>query len=160
MPHLPLPMPAPCLMRRHAAPLTRAWCQVVVVLSGSMEPGFHRGDILFLNMGTAPVRTGEVSRQSLVCGMHGAAALLPVAAHPECLRLQRLSGGCVAQCPVPCPGPGCDPLHSYTPLLFPRPMLHVCAPRCPLFPLSALVDSGVHAGQARHPHRAPCHQGA
>ena len=23
---------------------------VVVVLSGSMEPGFHRGDILFLNM--------------------------------------------------------------------------------------------------------------
>jgi hypothetical protein len=32
--------------------------QVVVVLSGSMEPGFKRGDILFLNMGTAPVRTG------------------------------------------------------------------------------------------------------
>lgn len=32
--------------------------QVVVVLSGSMEPGFQRGDILFLNMGTAPVRTG------------------------------------------------------------------------------------------------------
>ncbi len=34
--------------------------QVVVVLSGSMEPGFHRGDILFLNMGKAPIRTGEV----------------------------------------------------------------------------------------------------
>ena len=34
--------------------------QVVVVLSGSMEPGFQRGDILFLNMGTAPVRTGEI----------------------------------------------------------------------------------------------------
>jgi signal peptidase I len=34
--------------------------QVVVVLSGSMEPGFQRGDILFLNMGTAPVRTGEL----------------------------------------------------------------------------------------------------
>ncbi|KAK9813690.1 hypothetical protein WJX73_003835 [Symbiochloris irregularis] len=33
---------------------------VVVVLSGSMEPGFYRGDILFLNMGTAPVRAGEV----------------------------------------------------------------------------------------------------
>lgn len=25
-----------------------------------MEPGFQRGDILFLNMGTAPVRTGEI----------------------------------------------------------------------------------------------------
>ena len=34
--------------------------QVVVVLSGSMEPGFYRGDILFLNMGKQPIRTGEV----------------------------------------------------------------------------------------------------
>ena len=34
--------------------------QVVVVLSGSMEPGFYRGDILFLNMGHNPVRVGEV----------------------------------------------------------------------------------------------------
>jgi signal peptidase I len=25
-----------------------------------MEPGFQRGDILFLNMGTAPARTGEI----------------------------------------------------------------------------------------------------
>jgi len=33
---------------------------VVVVLSGSMEPGFFRGDILFLNMGNAPIRTGEI----------------------------------------------------------------------------------------------------
>ena len=33
---------------------------VVVVLSGSMEPAFFRGDILFLNMGTAPLRTGEI----------------------------------------------------------------------------------------------------
>jgi signal peptidase I len=33
---------------------------VVVVLSGSMEPSFFRGDILFLKMGTAPVRTGEI----------------------------------------------------------------------------------------------------
>lgn len=33
---------------------------VVVVLSGSMEPGFYRGDILFLHMGRAPVRAGEV----------------------------------------------------------------------------------------------------
>jgi signal peptidase len=34
--------------------------QVVVVLSGSMEPGFYRGDILFLNQPRQPVRTGEV----------------------------------------------------------------------------------------------------
>lgn len=34
--------------------------QVVVVLSGSMEPGFYRGDILFLNMGHRPIRVGEV----------------------------------------------------------------------------------------------------
>eukprot|EP00951_Prasinocladus_malaysianus_P015828 scaffold122120_cov35-Prasinocladus_malaysianus.AAC.2 len=33
---------------------------VVVVLSGSMEPGFQRGDILFLNLGNKPVRTGEI----------------------------------------------------------------------------------------------------
>lgn len=25
-----------------------------------MEPGFYRGDILFLNMGKKPIRTGEV----------------------------------------------------------------------------------------------------
>lgn len=34
--------------------------QVVVVLSGSMEPGFYRGDILFLYQPRQPVRTGEV----------------------------------------------------------------------------------------------------
>lgn len=33
---------------------------VVVVLSGSMEPGLQRGDILFLNMGSKPVRAGEI----------------------------------------------------------------------------------------------------
>ena len=32
---------------------------VVVVLSGSMEPGFQRGDILFLYMGQSPLRSGE-----------------------------------------------------------------------------------------------------
>lgn len=25
-----------------------------------MEPGFYRGDILFLNMGKSPIRTGEI----------------------------------------------------------------------------------------------------
>ena len=34
--------------------------QVVVVLSGSMEPGFYRGDILFLTMGRSPINTGEI----------------------------------------------------------------------------------------------------
>ncbi len=33
---------------------------MVVVLSGSMEPGFYRGDILFLHMPQRPVETGDV----------------------------------------------------------------------------------------------------
>ncbi|GAV68338.1 Peptidase_S24 domain-containing protein, partial [Cephalotus follicularis] len=33
---------------------------VVVVLSGSMEPGFQRGDILFLHMSKHPIRAGEI----------------------------------------------------------------------------------------------------
>eukprot|EP00455_Lapot_gusevi_P000625 TRINITY_DN1028_c0_g1_i1.p1 TRINITY_DN1028_c0_g1~~TRINITY_DN1028_c0_g1_i1.p1 ORF type:complete len:207 (-),score=58.59 TRINITY_DN1028_c0_g1_i1:47-601(-) len=33
---------------------------VVVVLSGSMEPAYFRGDILFLWMGSEPFRVGEV----------------------------------------------------------------------------------------------------
>jgi len=33
---------------------------VVVVLSGSMEPAFYRGDILFLHLGSAPIRAGEI----------------------------------------------------------------------------------------------------
>jgi signal peptidase len=34
---------------------------VVVVLSGSMEPGFHRGDILFLSLTNDPFRPGDVT---------------------------------------------------------------------------------------------------
>ncbi|KAG9443135.1 hypothetical protein H6P81_018989 [Aristolochia fimbriata] len=34
---------------------------VVVVLSGSMEPGFKRGDILFLRMSKDPIRAGEIA---------------------------------------------------------------------------------------------------
>jgi signal peptidase I len=34
---------------------------VVVVLSGSMEPGFHRGDILFLSLTNAPFKSGDVT---------------------------------------------------------------------------------------------------
>ncbi|CAK9193256.1 unnamed protein product [Sphagnum jensenii] len=33
---------------------------VVVVLTGSMEPGFRRGDIIFLHMSKAPIRAGEI----------------------------------------------------------------------------------------------------
>ncbi|KMZ65531.1 Signal peptidase complex catalytic subunit Sec11 [Zostera marina] len=33
---------------------------IVVVLSGSMEPGFKRGDILFLHMNDNPIRAGEI----------------------------------------------------------------------------------------------------
>mmetsp|Transcript_22367 Transcript_22367/g.53457 ORF Transcript_22367/g.53457 Transcript_22367/m.53457 type:complete len:187 (+) Transcript_22367:126-686(+) len=40
--------------------LTGSESPVVVVLSGSMEPGFQRGDILFLYLGNAPVRAGEI----------------------------------------------------------------------------------------------------
>ena len=35
--------------------------QVVVVLSGSMEPGFYRGDILFLYQPKQAVETGDIS---------------------------------------------------------------------------------------------------
>merc|ERR1712064_35927 len=40
--------------------ITKAESPVVVVLSGSMEPAFYRGDILFLHRGDEPFRVGEV----------------------------------------------------------------------------------------------------
>ncbi|KAJ1281720.1 hypothetical protein BS78_04G327700 [Paspalum vaginatum] len=40
--------------------LTGSESPVVVVLSGSMEPGFQKGDILFLHMNKDPIRTGEI----------------------------------------------------------------------------------------------------
>ncbi|KAL3839838.1 hypothetical protein ACJIZ3_024429 [Penstemon smallii] len=40
--------------------ITGSESPVVVVLSGSMEPGFQRGDILFLHMSNAPIRAGEI----------------------------------------------------------------------------------------------------
>ena len=40
--------------------LTKSESPVVVVLSGSMEPAFQRGDILFLNNQDSPIRIGEV----------------------------------------------------------------------------------------------------
>lgn len=47
---------------------------MVVVLSGSMEPAFYRGDILFLHMGRKPLVNGEVRALN--------PALPPVAARP------------------------------------------------------------------------------
>ena len=40
--------------------ITKSESPVVVVLSGSMEPAFQRGDILFLNNQHDPIRVGEV----------------------------------------------------------------------------------------------------
>jgi len=40
--------------------ITKSESPVVVVLSGSMEPAFQRGDILFLNNQDNPIRVGEV----------------------------------------------------------------------------------------------------
>jgi signal peptidase len=39
---------------------TKSESPVVVVLSGSMEPAFQRGDILFLNNDDSPIRAGEI----------------------------------------------------------------------------------------------------
>ncbi|KAK7818152.1 uncharacterized protein LOC112008971 [Quercus suber] len=40
--------------------ITGSESPVVVVLSESMEPGFQRGDILFLHMSKDPLRAGEI----------------------------------------------------------------------------------------------------
>ncbi|CAL2275163.1 unnamed protein product [Prunus armeniaca] len=40
--------------------MTGSESPVVVVLSESMEPGFARGDILFLHMSEDPIRAGEI----------------------------------------------------------------------------------------------------
>ncbi|GMI97672.1 hypothetical protein like AT1G52600 [Hibiscus trionum] len=40
--------------------ITGSESPVVVVLSGSMEPGFKRGDLLFLYMNKDPIRTGQI----------------------------------------------------------------------------------------------------
>merc|ERR1719197_1908931 len=40
--------------------ITKSESPVVVVLSGSMEPAFQRGDILFLNNQDDPIRVGEI----------------------------------------------------------------------------------------------------
>ncbi|CAJ0749338.1 22633_t:CDS:2 [Entrophospora sp. SA101] len=39
---------------------TNSESPIVVVLSGSMEPAFYRGDILFLSMPNEPVKVGDI----------------------------------------------------------------------------------------------------
>ncbi|KAJ6573330.1 putative signal peptidase [Mycena sp. CBHHK59/15] len=41
--------------------LTNCKSPIVVVLSGSMEPGIYRGDILFLTNYASPYRTGDIA---------------------------------------------------------------------------------------------------
>ena len=40
--------------------ITRSESPIVVVLSGSMEPAYYRGDLLFLYMTDGPIRVGEI----------------------------------------------------------------------------------------------------
>lgn len=40
--------------------ITLSESPVVVVLSGSMEPGYYRGDILFLSFFNTPIEVGDV----------------------------------------------------------------------------------------------------
>ncbi|KAK3004033.1 hypothetical protein RJ639_019941 [Escallonia herrerae] len=51
----------------HALMLWKLWIclsgsgsPVVVVLTGSMEPGFRKGDVLFLYLNDSPIRSGEI----------------------------------------------------------------------------------------------------
>ena len=46
--------------------LTKSESPVVVVLSGSMEPAFQRGDILFLNNQANPIRVGGSAYNQIV----------------------------------------------------------------------------------------------
>ena len=46
--------------------LTKSESPVVVVLSGSMEPAFQRGDILFLNNQANPIRVGDGACNQIV----------------------------------------------------------------------------------------------
>ena len=63
---LPSLFPFSCLkIKENADPLTfrsagKPTTQVVVVLSGSMEPAFQRGDILFLHNGEKEVESGDI----------------------------------------------------------------------------------------------------
>ncbi|TPX36994.1 hypothetical protein SmJEL517_g01042 [Synchytrium microbalum] len=41
--------------------ITNSESPIVVVLSGSMEPAFHRGDLLFLYMPSQPIQIGEIT---------------------------------------------------------------------------------------------------
>lgn len=47
------------------------------MLSGSMEPGFYRGDILFLYQPQRPVDTGDISAWGGGCSLGLLRGLLP-----------------------------------------------------------------------------------
>ncbi|KAI0240940.1 Signal peptidase complex catalytic subunit [Massospora cicadina] len=48
------------MMWKALAYITNTESPAVVVLSGSMEPAFYRGDLLFLTLGKSPIEIGEV----------------------------------------------------------------------------------------------------
>ena len=50
--------------------MTGSESPVVVVLSGSMEPGFQRGDILFLNQQTGVALEDHFRDPGMACGDH------------------------------------------------------------------------------------------
>ena len=59
--------------------LTNCPCPIAVVTSESMEPAFHRGDIIFswkrqqyINIGDIPVLWFENRKLPMVCGTHDA----------------------------------------------------------------------------------------
>nr|CAB3451572.1 unnamed protein product [Digitaria exilis] len=59
--------------------LTGSESPLVVVLSESMEPGFQRGDILFLHMNKDPIRAGEIVVYNVDYVVIGVLGLLVVA---------------------------------------------------------------------------------
>lgn len=130
----------PCAAPGHPVtclPSTATCEQVVVVLSGSMEPGFYRGDILFLHQPAEPPQTGDISAWP---GMGGAG--LP-GAHSN-RRVGRQRGGCSGLLREQ-GQPACA--HARLPT------------RQPPAPTPAR-RSRVQHQRARHPHCSPRHQGA
>nr|QFX66091.1 hypothetical protein [Camellia sinensis] len=74
---------------------------VVVVLSGSMEPGFKRGDILFLHMSKDPIRAGEI----VVFSVDGRKIpivhrVIKVHEHEDTGEVDVLTKGTTVKCPI------------------------------------------------------------
>ena len=129
--------------------------QIVVVLSGSMEPAFHRGDILFLNLGTAPIRTGEVGTHAAMRTGRAAATWLPAVPAATGVGQGRLLPAC-CRCPLSAACPWPSLLYSST--AHPPPPFSLPPP--PPLSLPRHSDCGVQHQWPRHPHRSPSDQGA